>query len=77
MSGLGERGTRLRLLAGELESPPEVVVYYHVPPRQVRNGPGWYMGPSHRDLSYIGHSAAAAEVNLIRMLQEQEEATAR
>lgn len=73
MAGLGERGTRLRLLAQELEDPPEVVVYYHVPPRQARNGPGWYMGPDYAHLTYIGHSAAAAEVTLLQLLGDQQE----
>ena len=76
MAGLGERGTRLRLLAQELEEPPEVVVYYHVPPRQARNGPGWYMGPDHSNLTYIGHSAAAAEVTLLQQLADQQERAA-
>lgn len=73
MAGLGERGTRLRLLAQELEESPEILTYFHVPPRGVRSGPGWYMGASYKSLVYIGHSAASAEVFLIEMLSKQEE----
>ena len=76
MPGLGERGTRLRSLARDLQKPPEVLTYYHVPPRHVFNGPGWYMGPSYAELTYIGHSAAAAEVNLLQQLREEEKAGA-
>jgi hypothetical protein len=75
--GLGERGTRLRLLAQELEEPPTVIAYYHVPPRHVRQGPGWYMGPDYDQLHYIGHSAAAAEVTLLQLLGDQEKAGAK
>jgi hypothetical protein len=76
VAGLGERGTRLRLLAQELEEPPEVLTYFHVPPRGVRSGPGWYMGPSYRSLVYIGYSAASAEVYLIERLSAQEDKAA-
>ncbi|HET7120293.1 MAG TPA: hypothetical protein VFI17_03455 [Solirubrobacterales bacterium] len=77
MPGLGERGTRLRILAQQLAEPPEIVTYYHVPPRHVRQGPGWYMGNSYQELHYIGYSAAAAEVNLLQQLGEQEKEAAK
>ncbi len=76
MAGLGERGTRLRGIASELKEPPEVLTYYHVPPRTAGYGPGWYMGPSFKELTYIGHSAAAAEVWLLDQLRKEEKAGA-
>jgi hypothetical protein len=63
-------------VARDLEEPPEVMAYYAVPPGRGDHGPGWYMGPDYRNLSYLGYSSAAAEVKLIEMLREQERATA-
>jgi hypothetical protein len=57
-------------LARELPDPPKVLLYFHVPPRRAGAGPGWYMGPSEEQLTYIGYSAAAAEVELLQRLKE-------
>jgi hypothetical protein len=74
--GLGERKARLTRIASELEEPPEVLAYWAVPPSRGLAGPGWYMGPSYQDLTYLGYSSAAAEVRLIELLRAEEKAGA-
>jgi hypothetical protein len=60
-------------LARELEAPPKVLQYFHVPPRRANFGPGWYMGPDPAHLTYIGFSSADAEVQLLQMVRAEEE----
>lgn len=71
MPGQAERRTRLKLLASELTKAPEVVAYFAIPPRRAGSGPGWYMGPDYGHLSYLGYSAAAAEVKLLQLLEAE------
>jgi len=70
MSGLGERGRRLRAVASKLEPTPAVPPFYvQVPDEDEIRATGWYMrrtrdGPP----IFLGHSAIAAEVWLRRQL---------
>jgi hypothetical protein len=64
MSGLGERGRRLRAVAGKLEPAPAVPPFYvQVPDEEEIRAVGWYMRQT-RDGPpiFLGHSAVAAEV---------------
>lgn len=63
-------------VASDLAEPPAVMAYYAVPPGRGAQGPGWYMGPDFRDLTYVGYSAAAAEVKLIEMVRDETRAEA-
>lgn len=76
MPGQAERRTRLMAVASELAEPPAVMAYYAVPPGRAAWGPGWYMGPDLHELTYIGYSAAAAEVRLIEMVRDEARAEA-
>lgn len=76
MPGLGERRARLLRIAAELGEPPKVLQYYAVPPNRGASGPGWYMGPDYRDLTYLGYSSAAAEVKLIQLINAEQGAPA-
>lgn len=73
MSGLGERGGRLRAVARKLEPPPAVPPFYvQTPDEEDIRALGWYMretrgGPP----VFLGHSAAAAEVWLRGLLEQQ------
>lgn len=73
MSGLGERGGRLRAVARKLEPPPAVPPFYVQAPDEVEiRALGWYMretrgGPP----VFLGHSAAAAELWLHQLLEKQ------
>ncbi len=58
-------------VASDLAEPPKVMAYYAVPPGRAAHGPGWYMGPDYGDLTYLGYSAAAAEVRLIEMVRDE------
>lgn len=70
MSGLGERGRRLRSVASRLDSPPAVPPFYvWVPDEAEIRAIGWYMretpdGPP----IYLGHSAIAAEIWMRKQL---------
>ncbi|MDX6609016.1 MAG: hypothetical protein QOF85_941 [Solirubrobacterales bacterium] len=73
MSDLGERGSRLRVVARKLTPPPAIPPFYvQAPDEEEIRAIGWYMhrtrgGPA----VYLGHSAAAAEVWLRRQVDEQ------
>jgi hypothetical protein len=73
MSGLGERGRRLRAVASKLEPAPAVPPFYvWVPDESEIRAAGWYMrqtldGPP----IFLGHSAAAAEVWLLKQIEER------
>jgi len=70
MTGLGERGRRLRALTSKLDPAPAVPPFYvQVPDELEIRATGWYMrqtrgGPP----IFLGHSAIAAEVWLRRQL---------
>lgn len=81
MSGLGERGERLRRVARALSSPPAVPPFYVQSPapddEEVR-AIGWYMRRSRKGPAvYLGHSAAAAEVWLREELGRQRKSVSR
>jgi hypothetical protein len=62
VSGLGERGTRLRRIAGNLSPAPIAVFYVQVPDEVETRAVGWYMRRTRKGPpEYLGHSAAAAE----------------
>lgn len=63
-------------VARDLAEPPTVMAYYAVPPGRGAHGPGWYMGPDYKHLTYLGYSAAAAEVRLIEMVRDEARAEA-
>lgn len=73
MSGLGERGSRLRSLARQLSPSPAIPPFYVQAPDEIEiRALGWYMrrtrgGPP----VYLGHSAAAAEHWLRTELERQ------
>lgn len=70
MSGLGDRGRRLRAVASKLEPGPAVPPFYvQVPDEEEIRAVGWYMRQT-RDGPpiFLGHSAVAAEVWLRRRL---------
>lgn len=73
MSGLGERGRRLRSVAGKLKPAPAVPPFYvEVPDEDEIRAIGWYMrqtrdGPA----IFLGHSAIAAEVWLRRQIDDR------
>lgn len=62
MSGLGERGSRLRRIAGNLSPPPIAVFYVQTPDEEETRAVGWYMRRTRKGPPvFLGHSAAAAE----------------
>jgi hypothetical protein len=73
VSDLGERGSRLRVVAAQLKPAPAIPPFFVQQPDQIEiRAIGWYMrrtrgGP----VIFLGHSAAAAEVWLRRQLDEQ------
>lgn len=73
MSGLGERGGRLRAVARKLEPPPAIPPFYvQSPDEEEIRALGWYMRRTRRGPPvFLGHSAAAAELWLHRQLDEQ------
>lgn len=65
MSGLGERGSRLRRIARALEHPPVVPPFYVQVPDDERRAVGWYaQWERGGEAVYLGHSAIAAELFL-------------
>ena len=72
MSGLGERGKRLRRSAALLDPAPAVPPFYVQVPDFETRAMGWYMRWT-RDGEpvYLGHAAASAEVYLLRLGEEQ------
>lgn len=73
MSGLGERGRRLRAVARRLAAPPAVPPFYvQSPEGDELRALGWYMRMTREsEATYLGHSAAAAEVYLLRRLESE------
>ena len=73
MSGLGERGSRLRRIARQLSSPPAIPPFYVQTPDELEiRAIGWYMRPTRKgEPVYLGHSAAAAEAWLRREIEQQ------
>lgn len=72
MSGLGERGTRLRAVARKLEPPPAVPPFYVESPDGDLRALGWYMRMERTgEATYLGHSAASAEVFLLQLIAEK------
>jgi hypothetical protein len=72
VSGLGERGTRLRKIAGRLKPAPIAVYYVQVPDEIETRAVGWYMRRTRTgEPEYLGHSAAAAEAWLRGELDTQ------
>jgi len=73
VSGLGERGSRLRRVARQLAPPPAVPPYYVQLPDEIEiRAVGWYMrktrgGPP----VFLGHSAAAAELWLRQEIEKR------
>ena len=62
MSGLGERGSRLRRIAAKLSPAPIAVFYVQVPDEEETRSVGWHMRMTRKGKPvYLGHSAAAAE----------------
>jgi hypothetical protein len=71
VSGLGERGSRLRDVARRLDPPPAVPPFYVESPDRETRALGWYMRMSREeDPIYLGHSATAAEVYLLREMEK-------
>jgi hypothetical protein len=70
VSGLGERGTRLRRVARQLDPAPAVPPFYvQVPDEEETRAVGWYMRRERGgEAIYLGHSAIAAELHLRREL---------
>lgn len=65
VSGLGERGSRLRAVARRLDPPPAVPPFYVQQPDEETRAIGWYMRLTRKGKAiYLGHSATAAEVFL-------------
>jgi hypothetical protein len=66
VSGLGERGSRLRRIAAELSPAPRVPPFYVQVPDEVEiRAIGWYMRRTRKGPPvFLGHSAAAAEAYL-------------
>lgn len=73
MSGLGERGSRLRSVARRLAEPPAVPPFYiQVPEGGELRAIGWYMRMTRDgEAIFLGHSAASAEVFLLRRLEDR------
>lgn len=72
MSGLGERGTRLRAVAKKVEPPPVVPPFYVESPDGDLRALGWYMRMERKGPAiYLGHSAAVAEVYLLQLAAEK------
>jgi hypothetical protein len=73
VSDLGERGSRLRRVARELRPAPAIPPFYvQSPDEEEIRAIGWHMRVKRNEPPvYLGHSAAAAEVWLRRLLDEQ------
>jgi hypothetical protein len=70
VSGLGERGRRLRRLAHRLEPVPAVPPFYvQLPDREMR-ATGWYMRTERGgEPIFLGHNAVVAEIFLLGELR--------
>lgn len=70
MSGLGERATRLRRIAHQLNPAPVAPPFFVQLPDEVETRAiGWYMRRKRKEKPYyLGHSAIAAELELRRLL---------
>lgn len=73
VSGLGERGSRLRRIARDLEPAPAVPPYYvQVPDEIETRAVGWYMRRTRQAKpEFLGHSASAAEIWIRELLAQQ------
>ena len=73
MSGLGERGSRLRAVARRLDPAPAVPPFYVESPDHEMRALGWYMRMT-RDGEpvYLGHNAVVAEIFLMGMEKSKE-----
>lgn len=70
MSGLGERGKRLRRLAEQLQTPPIAVYFVQLPDEVETFAIGWHMKLSRDEKpEYLGHSFIAAELKLRERLE--------
>lgn len=77
MSGLGERGSRLRRVARALEPAPAVPPFYvQTPDERELRAVGWYMRRERGgEAVYLGHSAIAAELWLRGEFERQTNST--
>lgn len=72
MSGLGERGKRLRSLAAMLEPKPLPPFYVERPDEVETRAIGWHMRVDRAARpEFIGHNFIAAELHLRRLIEEQ------
>ena len=73
VSGLGERGSRLRRIARALEPAPAIPPFYvQSPDEDEIRAIGWYMRCTRKGPPvFLGHSAAAAEAWLRIQIAEQ------
>lgn len=71
MSGVGERGKRLRRLAEQLQPAPVVKPYFvQLPDERETRAIGWHMRVTRtEDPLFLGHSFIAAELKLREMLE--------
>lgn len=71
MSGLGERGQRLRVVARMFEPPPAIPPFYvQVPDEDEIRAVGWYARQTREGPPiFLGHNAVAAEVWMRRQLE--------
>jgi hypothetical protein len=78
VSGLGERGTRVRRVAAQLQPPPIAVFYVQTPDEVETRAVGWYMRLTRKgEPIYLGHSAAAAEQWLREQLPKRRRSSVR
>jgi hypothetical protein len=75
VSGLGERGKRLRAVARKLAPAPAIPPFYvEAPDEEEIRAIGWYMRRSRSGPPiFLGHSASAAEAWLQRELAGQKD----
>jgi hypothetical protein len=72
VSGLGERGKRLRSLAALLEPKPLPPFYVERPDEVETRAIGWHMRVDRGAApEFLGHNFIAAELQLRQMLEEQ------
>jgi hypothetical protein len=72
VSDLGERGKRLRRIAGRLKPAPIAVYYVQTPDEEETRAVGWYMRRTRASSpEFLGHSAPAAEIWLRRLIERQ------
>ena len=72
MSGLGERGARLRRLAQQLSPAPEVPPFYTERPDLVETWAiGWHMRRHRQDVpEFLGYGFIAAELKLRELIEQ-------